>query len=170
MFGKALLFGLVIMASVFIFAEGVLAEPHEELYPLLSNIDGWNASEVKGMSLAAGNMKMINATRNFTKEGKRLDSAIMVNSGPAPDSQTRKYSAETGGQKVTTKQMKGGYWVTTVYSKKNNAGQLIILLAANAQSHGLLTINFSGMDDEEALSVAGQFQWSKMKKIVEEML
>ncbi len=162
---------LVVMSlTIFFCMVGVgRADQHDRLLPLLGNLAGWQAPSASGTSLASSQMKMVSATRIYSRADKSLAVNIMINSGPVLDTDLQESSSDNELIWGKVRQI-DGFWVKSSYNKKSNSGGLIVYLDYNKEASGLLMVDYSKMSDEEVLQIIKKLDWKKLKKVVSTLL
>lgn len=161
---------VMVSLTIFLCMVGVgQADQHDRLLPLLGNLAGWQAQPASGTSLASSQMKMISATRLYSRPDKSLAVNIMVNSGPVLDSDLQESSSDNESSWEKVRQI-DGFWVKSNYNKKSGSGGLIVYLDYNKEASGLLMVDYSKMSDEEVLQIVKKLDWKKLKKVVSTLL
>lgn len=141
----------------------VFAQSHSTLTPLLGNLSGWQAEKAEGMSMDAGGMRMINATRSYTKGSQDLNAVVMVGSQAMTMGQMQQMKMETDDVRVKVETI-NGFQVSSSYNKHENSGGIMVVLGSSQASGAMFMLNFEGMDDSQALKLARKFDWQAMKK------
>ena len=140
-----------------------LAQGHNTLVPLLAALPGWQAEKAEGMSMNAGGMKMINATRSYAKGSRELNAVVMVGSQAMTMGQMQQMKMETNEVRVNIESI-NGFQVSSSYNKQEKSGGIMVMLGGNQTSGAIFMLNFEGMDDHQALKLAKKFDWKAMKK------
>jgi len=141
----------------------VFAQSHSTLTPLLGNLSGWQAEKAEGMSMDAGGMRMINATRSYAKGSRELNAVVMVGSQAMTMGQMQQMKMETNEVRVNIESI-NGFQVSSSYNKQEKSGGIMVMLGGNQTSGAIFMLNFEGMDDHQALKLAKKFDWKAMKK------
>ncbi len=141
----------------------VYAAEHDALKPLLIDLEDWKAEEAEGMSMDMGGTKMVNAFRMYQRDDMELSATIMLGSSSMARSQMQRMGRmETDDMKMEFGQV-DSFKVHTAHDKKEKGGYLVILLAEEEERTAMFVLQYSGMDEEDALVLAKQFGWKKMK-------
>ena len=141
------------------------------LTSLLIDLKGWNADKAEGMSMDMGAMKMINASRNYTKEASKIDAIVLVGSQAMAQAQAsaQDMKLETADSRVEMKEI-DGFRTQVVYDKKENTTAVVVFLAMSQTSGAMFSFSCKGIPEKEAMKLAKQFDWKKMKKVAEKLL
>ena len=159
----------VLLAIAFIMSPAfVHAASHEQLIPLLIDLKGWDAEKGQSMSMNMMGRDMINATREYNKDGKTVTALIMKGNpamamGGAQGMQTM--SAETEDARINSKTI-NGFKVQTVYDKNDGSGVVSVFLTSGQSAGSVFSLNYSGITEKKALSLVKKFDWEKMKSVV----
>ena len=165
-FNKISTLGMILIVACAVTAH---AGDHQSLTPLLIDLDGWAAEEPEGMNMDMGAMKMTNATRTYTKGDNTLTAMVMIGSHAMTQGQMQEMNAETSEARVSISEI-DGFRVHTGYDKNENAGSVIVFLSQGQTESALFIVSYQGLSDKEAVNLAKQFDWKKMKAKVEELL
>ena len=161
-----------LMALVFLFAINntlFCADSSDELKAFLIDIKGWTAEDLDGSYLNFGGMKMITATRNYNLDDKTLVVMILAGTNSMLQGQTTIPDIETSDAKVTTTKINDFNVIQTFNKKEDNGYILINLLKKNTEG-SLLMFNYFGISSEEALKIAKEFDWKKVKAVTSKLL
>jgi hypothetical protein len=153
----------ILLLLLGIFSAPVLAQSHSTLTPLLGNLPGWQAEKADGMSMETGGMRMINATRSYTKGSQELNAVVMVGSQAMTMGQMQQMKMETDDVRVKIETI-DGYKVNSSYNKHEKSGGIMVVLGSSQASGAMFMLNFEGMDDAQALKLSKKFDWKAMKK------
>lgn len=69
---------LVVVCFLFAASIPVYAGQYESLSPFLIDLKGWQAKPAKGMDMDMGGTKIIQAMRQYTRDGKEADAMVMI--------------------------------------------------------------------------------------------
>lgn len=156
--------------TIFLLSGGVgRADQHDQLLPLLGNLDGWEAQPAQGMSLISAQMKMITTSRVYNRSDQNLTLNINVNSGTVLDSDRQESSSESETIREQIRQI-DGFWVKSSHTKKNSSGEVIVFLDYNQDASGMLIADYSQMSTDEVLQVIRSIDWLKLKRAVAKLL
>lgn len=160
-------FNLVALGAVALAALAVqtprpaVAEPsYQRFVPLLIDLPGWEGGKPEGVAMEIGGAAMANATRRYERGEARLDAQVVT--GPAAQGAM---AGAASGIKMETPDGRlssgpiDGFAVTRTYTFSDKSGAVIVGLRDNA----LFSLTFSGVDDEEALTLAKKFDWKAIQ-------
>jgi hypothetical protein len=77
-FGFGRLLRVVLIGALFLAAASAAAGQYESLTPLLVDLNGWAGEAPEGMDMDMGNMKMVQAMREYGRDNQSLNAMIMV--------------------------------------------------------------------------------------------
>ena len=140
---------------------------YAELTKLLVDLDGWEADEATGMNMSGPMGDMVNAVREYEKDGQIISAQIIV--GGAAQSTwapfSTGYTIET--PEVLAKSLEeSGYHIGINHDKQENTGGVVVLLNTKSTA-GVFVLSYEKMDYEKALDLARQFSWSAMEQAIE---
>ena len=158
--GKSVLFAIVF---ILLWAVSVQAESYEALYPCLTDLPGWEAKEPEGMKMEMPGMKMINATRSYTRGNREITAVIIIgNQAMSNPMGAEGMKMETPETKVTIERI-NGFLVQNVYDKKENEGTIIVYLNRQGTGPAIFSFSFKELSENEALNLAKAFDWEMMR-------
>jgi hypothetical protein len=128
----------------------------QRFVPLLVELPGWKANKPDGMA-------MVTATRAYERGAAHVNASIL--SGMAAQAAL----AATGtGIKIETADMHigtstiDGFQVTKSYTTSNKAGAIMVALGPAA----VFTLAVTGINEDEALTLAKKFDWKAIQALV----
>ena len=139
---------------------------YAELANLLVDIQGWEASDATGMNMSGPMGDMVNAVREYEKDGKSLSAQIIVGiaaQGAWAPFETG-YSMDSSEILVKTMDI-SGFRVGISHEKKEDSGGIVVLLNAEGSS-GIFTLAYEGISYDEALSIAQRFPWKSIEEAI----
>jgi hypothetical protein len=154
-------------AAVLILAAGpARAAKYESLAPLLIELDGWQANKVEGMDMDMGEVKMIQAARTYTKDDKEINAMIMIGNSMMTQAQMQgmqnmEMETEEAKMRVTTMD---GFKVSLQHSKTTSEGTVVVALEGGETQGITFIFQYKGLNEEEGLALAKQFDWKKLQK------
>jgi hypothetical protein len=159
-----------VLAAALLPALGVLASPpvraqqsYQRFIPLLIELPGWQGNKPTGASLDMPGNSMVTAQREYRREAARLTAQILVGTAAqGAASATRnplKIQTSDGRMNVSTID---GFPVNQSFTIRNKSGVIIVALADNA----VFNLNFSGIEDDEALGLSKKFNWKTLQAAV----
>jgi hypothetical protein len=146
----------------------VRAQDYQQLTPLLTDLNGWNAEPAEGVNMETGAFKMINAVRSYTQDSKELEAMIMIGNQAMPQGPMDAMHAESGDSVMNIREM-NGFKVHTVHDKKENSGNVTVFLVQKETQGAIFAVSYQGIPESEAMDLARQFNWKAMKAGVEKM-
>ncbi|HOO36675.1 MAG TPA: hypothetical protein PLU81_05630 [Deltaproteobacteria bacterium] len=140
---------------------------YAELTKLLIDLDGWEAEEATGMNMSGPMGDMVDAVREYEKDGQTISAQIIVGGAAqgtwAPFSTG--YTIET--PEVLAKSLEeSGYHIGINHDKQENTGGVVVLLNTKSTT-GVFVLSYEKMDYQEALNLAKKFSWSAMEQAIE---
>lgn len=155
----------LIMTAVLVLSGAVKAEVYTTLTPHLVDLRGWEAEKAEGMDVNMPGMGMISATRMYTQGDKELAAMIMIGNEMMIAGHAG-IEMNTAEFSMSTKKI-NGFDVISRYDKIDKAGAITVFLEKGQTAGSFFVLSFSNIDENEALELAKQFDWTKMKKAVE---
>ncbi len=135
----------------------------QRFVPFLIDLPGWKGNKPDGMALEIAGSSMITATRGYERGAARLN--VQVITGPAAQAAL----AATGtGIKIETSELRmststiDGLQVTRTFTASLKSGAILVALSANA----VFTLTFTGVAEDEALTLAQKFDWKAIQEQV----
>ncbi len=164
-----LVLGVLFFLTSFIFPAKGLASTYDTFNPCFKDISGWQAEKPEGMNVEMPGMKMLSATRTYSKGDKNFTVAVstgpMANITLAGNFQVgTKIETPDGLMKV--EKIKG-FIAQTVYDKSGNSGSVTVVLKkdeAQDQSGAMLMFTGENMNLDEVLELAKTFDWQCFHK------
>jgi hypothetical protein len=132
----------------------------QRFVPLLIDLPGWKGNKPNGMGMEMSGTSMITATRNYERGAAHVNVSILT--GMAAQAAL---AATSAGIKIETPDMHintstiDGLQVIKTYTASNKAGAIMVALGPSA----VLTLAFTGIDEDEALGLARTFDWNGMQ-------
>ncbi len=147
---------LKIMLALFvlIFTVSSYAAEYKELYKYLVELDGWKASEPSGKHAKTFFGEMLQVERNYSKENKSLN--VQVIKGSMVMAMWMPFSMvveEDTPEKYTKTTEIEGFKAGISHNKKENSGQIIIMVAPTAA----FILKYTGMGYKDALEIVKKF-------------
>jgi hypothetical protein len=159
--------GLLIMVC-FLFAASVsvYAAQYESLSPLLIDLEGWQAEPAEGMDMDMGGTKIIQAMRQYTRNGKEADAMIMIGNAMMTMAHTQgmqSMNMETAEDKVKITTI-DGFQVSMHHSKVDNEGAIVVVLPGTGPLGAIFVFNYKGLNQNDGLSTAKEFDWKNIQQ------
>jgi hypothetical protein len=148
------------------------AGQYESLSPLLIDLKGWQAEPTEGMDMDMGGTKIIQAVRQYTRDGKEADAMVMIGNtmmtqAHAQGMQSMKMETAEGKVQMTTID---GYQVSIHHSKADKEGAVVVALPGTGQLGALFVFHYIGLSEEDGLSAAKKFDWKKIEKQAKKLM
>lgn len=159
-----------VFASALLAAAAALLAPaaraqgaFQRFLPFLIDLQGWTGEKPDGMAMEVPGASMITATRGYRRGDAQLSAQIVT--GPAAQGATAatqsNVNVEAGDAHMRTATI-NGLPVASSYTVKDKSGIILVALAANA----MFSVSFKGLAEDEALSLAKQFDWKNIQASV----
>lgn len=158
---------LVLAVAVSIAAWALLApavhaqETFRRFYPFLIDLQGWNGKEPDGFAVEMHGTNMATASREYLRGNVRLSAQVVT--GPAAQgalATTRTaVDIETGDAHMRTSTI-DGLPVAQTYTVHDKSGTVLVALGSSA----MFSISFKGLGEDEALTLARQFDWKAIQQ------
>ena len=143
----------------------VYAGQYESLSPLLIDLKGWQAEPAKGMDMDMGGTKIIQAARQYTRDGKEADAMVMIGNAMMTQAQAQGMQSmqmETAEAKVKVTTI-DGYQVSIHHSKVDTEGAVVVVLPGTGQQGAIFVFHYKGLNEKDGLSIAKSFNWKKIE-------
>jgi hypothetical protein len=154
---------LVVVYFLFAASIPVYAGQYESLSPLLIDLKGWQAEPAKGMDMDMGGTKIIQAARQYTRDGKEADAMVMIGNAMMTQAQgMQSMQMETAEAKVKVTTI-NGYQVSIHHSKTDTEGVVVVVLPGTGQQGAIFVFHYKGLNEKDGLSMAKIFNWKKIE-------
>ena len=160
-FGR--LFRVVLIGALFLVAASATAGQYEALTPLLVDLNGWAGEAPEGMDMDMGNMKMVQAMREYARDNQSLNAMIMVGHSAMAQGQMQSGSMESDEARVQVQKI-DGFHVVQQYAKKEAEGAVVVSLSGADEKGAQFILHYTGLKPEEALALSKEFNWKKLQK------
>ncbi len=148
----------------------VYAGQYESLNPLLIDLNGWQAEPAEGMDMDMGGTKIIQAMRQYSRDGKEADAMIMVGNSMMTQAQgMQSMQMETAEVKVKVTTI-DGYQVSIHHSKADNEGAVVVAFPGTEQMGATFIFHYTGLNENDGLSTAKKFDWKKIEKQAKKLM
>lgn len=147
----------------------VNAAGYDELKPLLTDIKDWQGAAAEGTNMEANGMKMIMATRNYKHGEANIDAQVGLMPSSASSAMQMNLNMENDEIIINTSKI-DDFQVYQNYEKNQKSGSILILLKGNEQNSLMFIMSYTGINNQEALAIAKQFDWKKMQATSEALL
>ena len=135
----------------------------QKFLPLLIDLDGWQGKKADGMSMEMTNVSMTTATRDYQKGSAQAHASVTIGQAAAGA-----LAPLTAGMNIQTTE--GHLMTSTVngmpvlksFNTKDKSGSLIVQLGKDA----MFTFAYNGLTEDEALALAGKFDWQAIQTAV----
>jgi hypothetical protein len=162
----------LIVCVLFTVSVPAYAAQYESLGPLLIDLKGWKAEPVQGMDMDMGGTKIIQAMREYIRDGKEADAMIMIGNTMMTQAHAQGMQSmkmETAEDKVQMTTI-DGYQVSIQHSKTDNEGAVMVVLPGAGQLGALFVFHYKGLNDKDGLSTAKKFDWKKIEKQAKKLM
>ncbi len=161
----------IILFALFFIPFNANADSSDVIKPLLKEIKGWSAEKAEGMSMSMSEIKMVNASRSYKKNGNTIDAVIITGSAPMIQGhmQMPEMSIDSSEGSMSTDNI-NGFKLFKTYDKKENDGHIMVFLFTEEKYGAMFMFNYSGISSKKALDLAKGFDWKKMKKVTSGLL
>ena len=157
--------GFLLTASI-----PVYAGQYESLNPLLIDLNGWQAEPAEGMDMDMGGTKIIQAMRQYSRDGKEADAMIMVGNSMMTQAQgMQSMQMETAEVKVKVTTI-DGYQVSIHHAKADNEGAVVVAFPGTEQMGATFIFHYTGLNENDGLSTAKKFDWKKIEKQAKKLM
>jgi len=157
----------------FLAVAGLCVEP-ENLAPLLTDLEGWEADKAEVTDATFQNFRTINVSREYEKDDQTLDASIVIGYQAAVMWNPMYYEGfkmEAEDSIVDVKKT-DGFFVFHSYQKSDKTGMCVVLLQETSQQErtgAIFAFSYEGIEDSEGLELAKKFDWKKMSEIAKEI-
>lgn len=166
---KTSIFFMLVLALV-LGSQTVRAEDiNQKLQALMVNLPGFKAGEAESASMNTAGMKMLTASRTYTKGQAVLNTTFVAGVGTEAYSDMGDINISTSDMRAKTRQI-NGFKVITNYDIPGNTGGVMVWLGSGDGDQGALVFSFQGMDDGQALELAQKFDWKALRALARETL
>ena len=161
---------LMVVCFLFSASIPVYAGQYESLNPLLIDLNGWQAEPAEGMDMDMGGTKIIQAMRQYSRDGKEADAMIMVGNSMMTQAQgMQSMQMETAEVKVKVTTI-DGYQVSIHHSKADNEGAVVVAFPGTEQMGATFIFHYTGLNENDGLSTAKKFDWKKIEKQAKKLM
>ena len=139
------------------------AQAFQRFFQFLPDLPGWTGKKPDGVAIEVAGASMITATREYERGEARLDAQVIVGAAA-----TVALAAIEAGVKIETRDMRmstmvvDGFKLARTYNIPDKSGAVLVALSTS----GVFSLNFKGIDDEEAFAIARRFDWKGMQGAV----
>jgi hypothetical protein len=132
----------------------------QRFFPFLVELQGWKGNKPDGVSMEMIGTGIVTATRGYERGEARLNAQVII--GPAAQVALAATGAgvkiETSDARMSTSTI-DGLQVTRTFTISNKSGAILVALGTSA----LFTLSFNGVAEDEALTLARQFNWKAIQ-------
>jgi hypothetical protein len=157
--------GLAALPAAWLLRSSVASadQAFERFLPFLVDLDGWQGKKPQGFAMEMTGSNMITASRDYERGPARLQASVMTGAaaqGALAPTRTA-MNIETSEGRMNTSTI-DGVPVTRSFNIKAQSGAILVALGTSA----LLSINFKGISDDDALALARKFNWKALQAAV----
>jgi hypothetical protein len=132
----------------------------QRFVPFLIDLPGWKGNKPDGTAMEMAGTSMITARRAYERGAAHVNVSVLT--GLAAQGVLAATSAgikiETADMHINTSTI-DGLQVTKTYTVSNKAGAIMVALGPAA----VFTLAFTGIDEDEALTLARTFDWKALQ-------
>jgi hypothetical protein len=135
----------------------------QRFVPFLVELPGWKGSKPDGMGMEIAGASMVTATRSYERGAAHVNASVLT--GMAAQGAL---AATNAGIKLETPDIHmststiDGLQVTKTYTVSAKSGAILVALGPAA----VFTLAYTGIDADEAMGLAGKFDWKAMQEQV----
>ena len=160
---RAIRLALATLSAAWLPTAARAQQSFQRFLPFLIDLPGWKGNKPDGMAMEIAGTGMITATRGYERGDARLNAQVIT--GPAAQAALAATSAgikiETGDLRMSTSTI-DGLQVTRTFTASLKSGAILVALSANA----VFTLTFTGVAEDEALTLAQKFDWKAIQEQV----
>jgi hypothetical protein len=151
---------LLLPAAWLMASQARAQQSFQAFFPLLVELSGWKGGKPDGAAVEIPGSKMVSASRQYQRGGARLDAQVLIGAAAAGAA-----SAAGSGVKIETADARmststiDGLQVTRTFTISDKSGAVIVILGPSA----VFMLSFNGIADDEALTLARQFNWKALQ-------
>ncbi|MBN1782408.1 hypothetical protein JW948_14835 [bacterium] len=145
------------------------AAVHEQLIPLLADLPGWQGSRATGITSDQNTVRMINASRQYTRPGQSLHAILFItNQASETGWLDMNIEIESAGASISSETV-DGFQVYRVQRRSRKEIMLIIVIQREGDDGVFLSLTYKNVPLESALEIAGQFDWNYIRFMTESL-
>ncbi|HEY6254923.1 MAG TPA: hypothetical protein VIY51_03930 [Xanthobacteraceae bacterium] len=132
----------------------------QRFVPFLVELPGWKANKPDGMAMEMAGSSMVTAARAYERGAAKVNASVLTGA-PAQGAlaaTSSGFKMETGDLRMSTATV-DGMQVSKTYTISSKSGAILVALTGNA----VFTLSYTGIDDEEAMGLAGKFDWKAIQ-------
>ncbi|NOZ23149.1 MAG: hypothetical protein GXP25_18905 [Planctomycetes bacterium] len=138
------------------------ADLMDTLKPLLIHLPGWETEDVEVLDVKKGVIRTTALQRTYYKGEAEMTALLMATSRITIDRKIEDLRAECKGDKVSDVKL-DGFQAHLFYNAADNVGVVVVILNQGPSRAAMLSLNFAGIDDKQALFLVKKFDWKKMQ-------
>jgi hypothetical protein len=157
--------GLAALPAAWLFGSSAASadQAFERFLPFLVDLDGWQGKKPQGFAMEMTGSNLITATRDYDRGPAHLQAQVM--SGAAAQGALAPLrtamNIETSEGRMNTSTI-DGVQVMRSFNIKEQSGAILVALGTSA----LLSVNFKGISDDDALALVKKFNWKALQAAV----
>jgi len=142
------------------------ANPLDSIKPLLLDLPGWQAKPAEGFNSYHDPIKMINASRRYTRGNQSIDAVLfLTNQVEETGWLDSNLNFESAGSSIITETI-DGFQIFRANRKYKNEVVIIVVIQRKENEGAFLALSYKNISVEEALKLAKQFDWNDMEFII----
>lgn len=157
--------GLAALPAVWLLGSSVASadQAFERFLPFLVDLDGWQGKKPQGFAMEMTGSNLITASRDYDRGPAHLQAQVMSGAAAqgalAPLRSAMNIQTSEGRMNTSTID---GVQVMRSFNIKEQSGAILVALGTSA----LLSVNFKGISDDDALALAKKFNWKALQAAV----
>jgi hypothetical protein len=160
---RAVLLALAALPAAWLAPTARAQQSFQRFVPFLVELPGWTGKKPDGMAMEMAGTSMITATRAYERGAAHVNAAVLTGMAAqaALAAAGTGIKIETADIHMTTSTI-DGLQVTKTYTVSNKAGAIMVALGPAA----VFTLSYTGIAEDEALTLAKKFDWKAMQEQV----
>ena len=154
---------------LFLSVNFLFAQQHENLKPLLIDLDGYEADNPEGMTIDMGTTKMINALRDYSNENVDISTSIIIANQMMMSAKMQEFSFQSEGETVKIEEI-DGFKVSRYFNENEKEFSITVYIEGNESQSGVFIFMSTGLEKDAALNLSKQFNWEQISEAVKNII
>ena len=140
---------------------------YQDVLPYLVDLPGWQSGKPTGMTSSMNGMNMVTASKEYSQGEKKFNVSVVFGNpmfGAMPMMGNMNMNIDTPEERIYTKTI-NGFMVVVTYEKQDKSGSILVYLKKDQGNSGVITFDFQGISEQEAMQLAKKFNWKGIKKL-----
>jgi hypothetical protein len=141
---------------------------YQDVLPYLVDLSGWQSGKPTGMTSSMNGMNMVTASREYSQGEKKFNVSVAFGNpmfgAMSMMGMGMSMNIDTPEERIYTKTI-NGFMVVVTYEKQDKSGSVLVYLKKDQSNSGVITFDFQGISDQEAMQLARKFNWQGIKKL-----